>query len=75
MEERITFEVVRHIGVLSESKSGWRKELNLLSWNGRPPKYDVRDWAPNREKAGKGAGLTKEEALKLKDFLCAEFAE
>jgi hypothetical protein len=75
MEEKITFEVVRHIGVLSESKGGWRKEVNLLSWNGRQPKYDVRDWSPNRERAGKGAGLTKEEALKLKAFLDTEFEE
>jgi hypothetical protein len=75
MEERITFEVVRHIGVLSEGKGGWQKELNLLSWNGRPPKYDVRDWGPGRDKAGKGAGLTKEEALKLRAFLNTEFAE
>jgi hypothetical protein len=75
MEGRITFEVVQHIGILSEGKDGWQKELNLLSWNGRIPKYDVRDWAPNRERAGKGIGLTKEEVLKLKTFLNAEFAE
>jgi hypothetical protein len=75
MEEKITFEVVRHIGILSEGRDGWQKELNLLSWNGRLPKYDVRDWSPNRERAGKGTGLTKEEALKLRAFLNTEFTD
>lgn len=50
----IQYEIVEHIGVLSESASGWRKELNLISWNGRAPKYDLRDWAPEHEKWEKG---------------------
>ena len=75
MEEKIVFEVVRHIGILSEGRGGWRKELNLLSWNGNPPKYDVRDWSPNWTRAGKGTTLTKEEALKLKALLNTELAE
>jgi hypothetical protein len=74
MEEKITFNVVKHIGVLSERKGGWRKEINLLSWNGRAPKYDVREWAPDREKAGKGTTLSKEEILKLVALLNAELA-
>lgn len=45
----IKFDVVEHIGVLSESSKGWTKELNLISWNGKEPKYDLRDWAPNKE--------------------------
>lgn len=48
---------------------GWRKELNKISWNGAEPKYDIRDWAPDREKMGKGVTLTEEEALKLKELL------
>jgi hypothetical protein len=72
MEEKIVYEVVKHIGVISEGKGGWRKELNLLSWNGRPPKYDVRDWGPDRAKMGKGATLSKEEAAKLAKFLSTE---
>jgi hypothetical protein len=75
MEEKITFNVVKHIGVLSEGKGGWRKEFNLLSWNERAPKYDIRDWGPERGKVGKGATLTKEEALKLAALISAEFAD
>jgi len=40
----IKYEVVRHIGVLSEGSKGWQKELNLISWNDREPKFDIRDW-------------------------------
>jgi hypothetical protein len=65
----IKFEVVEQIAVLSESAKGWRKELNLVSWNGREPKYDIRDWAPNYEKMGKGVTLSNEEIEKLKEAL------
>lgn len=61
----IKFEIEHHIGVLSESAKGWRKELNLISWNGRDPKYDIRDWAPEHEKMGKGTTLSNEEVESL----------
>ncbi|HHY21420.1 MAG TPA: hypothetical protein GX525_05955 [Bacilli bacterium] len=67
----IKFEIVEQIAVLSESEKGWTKELNLISWNGREPKYDLRDWAPNHEKMGKGVTLTKEELAKLGEVLQA----
>ena len=57
------------IGMLSKSASGWAKELNLISWNDREPKYDLRDWSPDHEKMGKGITLKKEEAKKLKELL------
>lgn len=63
------YEIVEAIGVLSENANGWRKELNIISWNGALPKYDIRDWAPEHEKMGKGVTLTEEEALKLKELL------
>ena len=46
-----------------------KKELNKISWNGAGSKYDIRDWAPNHEKMGKGVTLTEEEAVKLKELL------
>lgn len=63
------FEIIKEIGVLSEGSKGWRKELNLVSWNGAEPKYDLRDWAPEHEKMGKGITLSKEEAEKLRQLL------
>lgn len=41
----IKFQIVKEIGVLSESAKGWKKELNLISWNDKEPKYDLRDWS------------------------------
>ena len=63
------YDIVEKIGVLSENAKGWRKELNLISWNGAAPKYDIREWAPNREKMGKGITLTKEELSALKKLI------
>ncbi len=61
----IKFEIKEEIAVLSESSKGWKKELNLISWNGADPKYDIRDWAPDHEKMGKGITLTRDEAKQL----------
>ncbi len=63
------YEIVEQIGVLSESANGWSRELNFISWNGRDPKYDIRDWAPGNEKMGKGISLSLEEAKALKEIL------
>ncbi|HEX5941297.1 MAG TPA: PC4/YdbC family ssDNA-binding protein, partial [Anaerolineales bacterium] len=57
------------IGVVSQSASGWTKELNLISWNGRAPKYDIRDWSPGHQKMGRGVTLSREELLALRDLL------
>lgn len=65
----IDFEILEHIGKLSESKSGWNKELNLVSWNGRDPKFDIRDWSPDYTKMGKGVTFTNDEIDELRTVL------
>lgn len=65
----IKYDVVRRVGTLSESAKGWKKELNIISWNGREPKYDLRDWAPDGEKMGKGITLTIDDLKALKELL------
>ena len=65
----IKFEITQHIGVLSESAKGWRKELNRVSWNGREPKFDIREWAPEYAKMGKGITLSQEEIKNLQALL------
>ncbi len=65
----IIYEIVEKIAVLSESSKGWTKELNLISWNDRDPKYDIREWSPDHEKMGKGVTLSNEEAAILKKAL------
>ena len=65
----IKYEIVKQIGVLSKAGSGWAKELNLISWNDREPKYDLRDWSADHDKMGKGVTLSKEELMALKELL------
>ena len=65
----INYDIVKEFGVLSENAKGWRKEVNLISWNGGAPKYDIRDWAPDHEKMGKGTTLSEEEMKILKEIL------
>ena len=61
----IQYEIVKEIAVLSTGESGYTKEIKLISWNGKEPKYDIRSFSPNREKCGKGVTLTETEVGKL----------
>lgn len=67
------FEIKDKMGVLSEGNKGWKKEINLISWNGAEPKFDIRDWDENHEKMGKGITLTNEELNELYKVLAAIF--
>lgn len=69
MVQEFSYEIIEEIAVLSENPKGWRKEFNLISWNGRPPKFDLRDWAPNHEKMGRGLTLTNDEFEALSKVL------
>ena len=65
----IKSEVVKEIGILSTSKSNWNREVNIIRWNDGKTKLDIRDWAPEHERAGKGITLTAEEVAVLKELL------
>ena len=64
-----TYEIKEQIGVLSSSSTGWNREVNMVSWNGRDAKLDIRDWAPGNIKMGKGISLSREESKALKEIL------
>ena len=70
----IKYEIVQEICVLSESARGWTEELNLVSWNDREPKFDIREWAPEHSRMGKGVTLSKEEMQMILDTM-ANFDE
>jgi conserved domain protein len=63
------YEIKEELGVISEGNKGWKKELNLISWNGAEPKYDLRDWGPNHDKMGKGITLNSDETQELYKLL------
>lgn len=65
----IKFEVTQTLGILSEGSKGWQKEVNLISWNDRSPKLDIRDWGPEHERMGKGVTLNKQELKNLQECL------
>jgi len=71
----LTFEIKECIGVLSENARGWTKELNLISWNEREPKYDIREWNPDHTRMGKGVTLSTEEFENLKKLINGEEIE
>ncbi len=65
----IKYEIIKNIGMLSKSASGWAKEVNLISWNDREAKYDIREWSADHEKMGKGVTLSMAEVMALKELL------
>jgi len=69
MADDFSFEITKSIGSVGEGKGGWSLELNLVSWGGRPAKYDLRSWSPDHQKMGKGCTLSKEELTSLKNLL------
>lgn len=64
-----TFKIEEEVGVLSEGAGGWQKELNLVSWNEREPKYDIREWDASHEKMRKGVTFTVDELVELRSIL------
>ena len=70
----LKFEIINHIGVISNGSSGWQLELNRVSWNGGEPKYDIRSWSPDHTKMGKGVTLTEEDIISLSGLLAKEVA-
>ena len=67
------FEIVEQIGVITEKASGWKLELNRMSWNDKPAKYDIREWDAEHERMGRGTTLTEDEARTLCEMLKARF--
>lgn len=74
-QSTFTYEIIKHVGVITEHESGWKKELNIVSWNGNPPRFDIRDWNPTHEHMSKGITLAIYEGAKLAEMIQEELAE
>jgi hypothetical protein len=68
-DDEIDCEIIESYGIFSEGNKKWNKEVNLVSWNGRPAKLDIRSWQQDHEKCGKGIALTRAEAEELVTIL------
>lgn len=71
----ISYEIVKKIGVINRYPTGWSKEINLVSWNEGPAKYDIRDWAPDHEHMSRGATLTEQELARLMNHVLEKTPE
>lgn len=60
-----TFEITEKIGVITEYSTGWKRELNIVSWNEGTPKYDIRDWNSDHSRMSRGITLTEDEMEKV----------
>lgn len=72
-DTEVTFEIKEHIGVIDNNHNNWTKEINIVSWNGGPYKYDIRDWDSSHERMSRGITLTEDQALKLYELLNEHF--
>ena len=63
------YEILDNVGVFFNSKNGWTKEINIISWNGAEGKVDIRSWSPDHSRMGKGISLTVEEFKALKESM------
>ncbi len=65
----VSFNIIEHIGVLATFPTGWKKELNFVSWNGAPGKYDIRDWDPSHTSMSRGMTFKENEMRLLLDLM------
>ena len=71
-DREIYFEIIKQLGVISTHPTGWNKELNIVSWNGGQPKYDIRDWGLDHKHYSRGITLRESEAAELLKLLAGE---
>lgn len=63
------FEIKQNLGTISQSSKGWNREVNIMVWNNKKPKIDIREWDESHEQMGKGITLNKTELIELKKIL------
>ncbi len=67
--ELISFNVTKSLWRLNRSANGWQKEVNLVAWNGKKPRLDVREWNMDKTKMRRGVTFSKDEVLELRKCL------
>lgn len=71
--DKVEFEIIKKLGVISTYQTGWNKEVNIVKWNDGQPKYDIRDWNPEHDRMSRGVTLFEDEARKLAEALTKSF--
>ena len=77
-EKKFEYKIVKNYGAFGASGK-WQKCLTLISWNGKPPVYDIRSWSEDMKVMGKGLSLSDSEMFDLmsmiEDVLAGERSE
>lgn len=61
--------IIRHGRILERVNGGWTVEINLVSWYGKDPKWEIRSWNEDHTKCGKGVTLSEDALRELTNFL------
>ena len=72
-DNQVTFEITEHLGVIAEEANGWKRECNIVAWNGGSPKIDCRSWDENHEKMSRGITFSEEQAKTLNEILSRRY--
>ena len=71
-----TFEIKEHLGALTDANdNGWRRELNLVSWNGGEPKLDIREWSADHSRMSRGLTMFEEQGIKVAQLIAQRARE
>ncbi|MDD2217564.1 MAG: PC4/YdbC family ssDNA-binding protein [Eubacteriales bacterium] len=65
-KEDFSFEIIEHICIISDGRQeGYTKELNYVAFNGKAPKWDIREWNSDHTKMTKGLTFTSDEIQRI----------
>lgn len=71
-----TFEIKEHLGALTDANdNGWRRELNIVSWNGGEPKLDIREWSADHSRMSRGLTMSEEQGIKVAQLIAQRARE
>lgn len=77
-EGTVEYTIHEHLAVLDEypdRETPWRKEANIVSWNGGEPKVDIRDWSSDYRRMSRGITLTDRQAERLAKALSDRYID
>ena len=73
------YKILKEYGKIGTRKdrSGktWEKVVALVSWRGRLPLYDLREWSTDRKEAKAGTRLNQYEIARLTELLVVMMGE
>ena len=72
-EKSVSWEIKEHLAVLKEGSNGWKKELNIVSWNDGPARFDIRDWSEDHHHMAKGVTMNMDEGRKVYEAMTKYF--